>query len=93
MAAALTGWGHTVVAAESASEARAKLAAGAIDVALIDDALVGAESVAWAAALASHGGRASVILMTEAAESGGVAPPYELSALRNALRSVSKECV
>jgi two-component system NtrC family sensor kinase len=91
--AALTGWGHAAVAAESASEARAKLAAGMVDVALIDDALVGAEPAAWGAALAAHGGRASVILMTEAEESGGVAPPYELSALRSALRSVSKECV
>jgi len=93
VAAALTGWGHAAVAAESASEARAKLAAGTVDVALIDDALVGAEPAAWGAALAAHGGRASVILMTEAEESGGVAPPYELSALRSALRSVSKECV
>ncbi len=93
VAAALTGWGHTVVAAESASEARAKLAAGDVDVALIDDALVGADSAAWDVALAAHRGRALVILMTDAAETGGVAPPYELSALRSALRSVSKEYV
>ena len=44
VAAALTGWGHTVIAAESASEARARLEAGGIDVALVDDALIGAES-------------------------------------------------
>jgi len=91
VAAALTGWGHTVVAAESATEARAKLESGAIDVALIDDALIAAEPAAWSRVLSSLVRPASVILMTESAESEGVAPPYELSALRGALRSMSKE--
>jgi two-component system NtrC family sensor kinase len=89
--AALTGWGHVVVAAENASEARSRLDAGGIDVALVDEALIGAEPAAWQAALASCTGRAPVILMTDAAESEGIAPPYELSALRGALRGVSKE--
>jgi hypothetical protein len=93
VAAALTGWGHTVVAAESATDARARLEAGGIDVALVDDALIGAEPAAWQVALASHGRRSALIPMTDAAESGGVAPPYELSALRSALRGVSKEYV
>jgi two-component system NtrC family sensor kinase len=91
VAAALSGWGHTVVAAESASEARARLEAGAIDVALIDDALIAAEPAAWGTTL--EGRHALVILMTEGAVSEGVAPPYELSALRGALRAVSKELV
>lgn len=91
VAAALTGWGHAVVAAESATDARAKLESGAIDVALIDDALIAAEPAAWSRVLSSLVCRASVILLTESAESAGVAPPYELSALRGALRSVSKE--
>ena len=46
VAAALLGWGHTVVSAESASEARTRLEAGGIDVALIDDALIAAEPAA-----------------------------------------------
>ena len=91
VAAALTGWGHTVIAAESAGEARARLEAGGIDVALVDDALMGAEPAAWHGALTSHGRRAALILMTDVAEAGGVTPPYELSALRSALRGVSKE--
>jgi signal transduction histidine kinase/DNA-binding response OmpR family regulator len=91
VAAALSGWGHAVVAAESASEARARLEAGGIDVALIDDALIAAEPAAWRTTL--DGQHAAVILMTEAAVSEGVAPPYELSALRSALRGVSKELV
>jgi signal transduction histidine kinase len=93
VAAALTGWGHTVVASESAVEARARLEAGSIDVALIDDALIGAEPAAWDGVLSAQGRRASIILMTDAPESEGVAPPYELSALRSAQRGVSKEYV
>ena len=89
VAAALSAWGHRVFIAESASEARARLDAGAIDVALIDDALIAAEPVAWRATL--DAGRVPVILMTEAAVPEGLAPPYELSALRGALRGVSKE--
>ena len=91
VAAALTGWGHTVISAESATEARSRLEAGGLDVVLVDDALISAEPAAWETALASNGRHASVIVMTDAAESGGVAPPYELSALRSALRGVSKE--
>src|SRR5204863_8861238 len=68
VAAALTGWGHAVVAAESAVEARARLEAGTIDVALIDDALIGAERAAWSKALAFPARRAAVILMTDALE-------------------------
>jgi len=92
VAAALTGWGHAVVAAESATEARGRLEAGALDVALVDEALITADPAAWTALLAPGAG-APVILMTDAAESEGVAPPYELSALRAALRGVSKEYV
>jgi two-component system NtrC family sensor kinase len=93
VAAALLGWGHTVVSAESASEARTRLEAGGIDVALIDDALIAAEPAAWSRILAPKGRRTAVILMTDATESEGIAPPYELSALRGALRGVSKEYV
>ena len=91
VAAALSAWGHTVVASESASEARARLEAGGIDVALIDDALIAAEPGAWRATLDAR--TAPVILMTEAALPDGLAPPYELSALRVALRGVSREYV
>ena len=93
VAAALTGWGHTVIAAESADEARSRLAAGAVDVALIDHALIAADADAWRSALAGSGRRASLILMSEATGTEGIAPPFELAALRAALRGVSKECV
>ncbi len=91
VAAALSAWGHTVVAAESATEARGRLEGGELDVALIDDALIAAEPAAWRATLDAR--RAPVILMTEGAIVDGVAPPYELAALRGALRGMSKEYV
>ena len=90
VAAALTGWGHRVTSAESAEDARARLTAGGFEVAFIDHALAAADGGAWA-------GRAAaaeptlVIPMTAAAEEGGVAPPYELSALKTALRGHTKE--
>ena len=54
VAAALTGWGHTVTAAESADEARTRLAAGAVDVALVDHALIAADPDAWRGAFAGR---------------------------------------
>jgi len=93
VAAALSGWGHSVVTAESAAEARERLAAG-IDVALVDHALVGPDLEGWRSTLAAGAQQAAVILMSEAAGMEGVAPPFELSALRAALlRGISKECV
>ena len=91
MVAALTGWGHIVTAAESAADAQARMEAGGIDVAFVDNALVVADPLAWRAALAAHGKRAALILMAEVAEGEGVAPPFELSALKAALRGITKE--
>ena len=93
VAAALAGWGHEVIAAESAEEARSRLASGALDVALVDQALMAADPGAWRDALAVRHGQAALILMSEAAGTEGVAPPFELAALRGALRGISKECV
>jgi two-component system NtrC family sensor kinase len=91
VAAALTGWGHDVVSAENADDARARLMAGGVDVALIDAALLGGEADAWREAQASRGRQAPLILMSEAAGTEGVAAPFELTALRAALRAVCKE--
>jgi two-component system, NtrC family, sensor kinase len=91
VAAALSGWGHSVIAAESAAEARSRLQTDTIDVALIDDALIAADPAEWSKVLSAHGRRGAVILMTDAADAEGIAPPYELSALRGALRGLSKE--
>jgi DNA-binding response OmpR family regulator len=90
VAAALTGWGHRVTCAESPEDGRARLAAGRFDVVFVDRALVAADPQAWRAR-AENGESAAVIEMTEAAGDGGVAPPYELAALRAALRGLTKE--
>ena len=93
VAAALTGWGHSVVAADSAVDARAQLIARSVDVAFVDQALISPDPDAWHNALQPRDGQAALILMSEAAGTEGVAPPFELSALRAALRGVSKEYV
>jgi two-component system NtrC family sensor kinase len=93
VAAALRGWGHMVVTADSADEARERVEGG-LDVALVDSTLVhngGLE--AWRSALPPAARDASIVLMSEAAGTEGVAPPFELAALRGALRGVYKECV
>jgi two-component system NtrC family sensor kinase len=92
VAAALSGWGHTVAVADSGKDARSRMAAGPLDVVFADAAAIADDMGAWRTAL-SAAGQPSVIHMTEAAAEGGVAPPYELSALRAALRGTTKECV
>jgi two-component system, NtrC family, sensor kinase len=91
--AALAGWGHAVVAAENVDEARSRLTAGAVDVAFVDHALIAADPAAWRAPLAAQGQRAALILLSEAPDGEGIAPPFELTALRAALREVTKEYV
>jgi DNA-binding response OmpR family regulator len=92
VAAALTGWGHTVVTADGSDAAQERLAAG-VDVALLDTAIVGPDLEAWRNGLSPTARNATFIPMSEAAGTEGVAPPFELAALREALRGVSKECV
>jgi two-component system NtrC family sensor kinase len=92
VAAALTGWGHHVVSAESGEDARTRLAAGGFDVAFVDRSLLGADQSGWRGRTAA-GETTQLIEMTEAAGDGGVAPPFELTVLRAALRGLTKEYV
>jgi two-component system NtrC family sensor kinase len=91
VAAALTGWGHRVTTAENAADATERVKGNRLDVALIEKALI--SGGAWDDVLDRGGLKPSIVLLTEAAGDGGVAPPYELTALRGALRGVLKECV
>jgi len=91
IAAALTGWGHAVTAAESAEEARSHLGSGGFDTAFLDRALIAADPDAWQGSLGLDR-QAAVILLSEAADGEGIAPPFELTALRSALDAVIKEC-
>jgi DNA-binding response OmpR family regulator len=105
LAAVLGGWGHRVSLAGTADAARERLGAGGIDTAFVDRRFVTADRDGWRGARAADGERASVVLLTSADEDGTVAiaggeeasavlpPPYEMRALRAALRAVSKECV
>jgi two-component system NtrC family sensor kinase len=101
IAAMLAGWGHKAVAVES-SDAASRLRAAPFDAAFVDQALIAADPAAWKAARAAGGGQTALVLMTSTdeddssrgwrREAGAVlAPPYELRALRAALRAVSKE--
>jgi CheY-like chemotaxis protein len=92
VAAALTGWGHSVIAAESASDATDRVKGGGLDVALIEKPLMG-DAPAWLGVLDAGERPVRVIALTEAAGDGGVAPPFELTALHTALRGMVKECV
>jgi signal transduction histidine kinase/DNA-binding response OmpR family regulator len=92
VAAALTGWGHSVIAAESAADAMDRVRGGGLDVALIEKPLMG-DAPAWRGVLDAGERTARVIALTEAAGDGGVAPPFELTALHSALRGMVKECV
>jgi two-component system NtrC family sensor kinase len=105
LAAVLGGWGHRVSLADTAETARERLRAGGIETAFVDRRFVAADRDGWRGARATAGERASVVLLTSAQEDGTVAmaggeeasavlpPPYEMRALRAALRGVSKECV
>jgi signal transduction histidine kinase/DNA-binding response OmpR family regulator len=92
VAAALTGWGHAVTCAESAEDARTRLAAGGLDAAFVDASLM-SDRAAWPAGRAPGGDRTPIIEMSDSADNGGVAPPFELAALRAALRGLTKEYV
>ncbi|HTM24685.1 MAG TPA: ATP-binding protein [Vicinamibacterales bacterium] len=91
VAAALTGWGHAVVAAETTADAFARLGSGRFDVALIDETLLAGGADRPEGPMT--GARPALVLMTEAAGDGGVHPPFELAALKTALCGVIKEYV
>ena len=102
VAAVLAGWGHRVAAADNGDDARERLRAGDVDVALIDRALI-TNPAEWTAAMSARG--TAMVLMADAAGdmdralAGGdalsvVRAPFELAALRAALRGMTtQECV
>jgi two-component system NtrC family sensor kinase len=103
VAAVLRGWGHNVGVAEPV-DVRGRLRAGSFDAVFIDQALIAADPAAWGEARAADDGRAALVLMTSADDDEQsrmwreearaiLAPPFDLRALRAALRAVAKECV
>ena len=91
LAAALTGWGHLVISAENATDAGDRLKGNAPDLALIEKALI-ADEAPWRTVLVHDDHKPSLVLLTEAAGHGGLAPPFELAALHGAVLGALKEC-
>jgi two-component system NtrC family sensor kinase len=103
VAAILAGWGHGVSVADGA-DAAAQLKTGRFDAAFIDPALLAGEVPAARADSAVDADVTALVLMTSTEDderSRGwrqearaiLTPPFDLRALRAALRAVSKECV
>jgi len=92
VAAVLTGWGHRVTTAENAADATERVKGNRLDVALIEKALISSGGP-WDGVLDRGELKPPIVLLTEAAGDGGVASPFELTALHGALRGALKECV
>jgi CheY-like chemotaxis protein len=104
IAAGLGGWGWEVVTASSSADALAICRDTPLIAAFIDRSLIAADLAGWRAARpASHG--IPLVLISMSADDGDVerfgreqatavlAPPFQLRAIRSAVRAVSKECV
>ncbi len=103
--AALAGWGHAAAAAGTAEQALMRYSRGNLQAMFIDRGLLAADLPAWRAARAADARRIPIILMSLAADetdverfareqaSAVLVPPFELRALRAAVRAVAKECV
>lgn len=104
IAAALAGWGHTVVTAASSADALQLIRQRPPSAAFIDRAVLGADLPGWREAFIDLPALA-LVLASMSAEDGDVdrfgrehacailSPPFQLRAIRSALKAVSKEYV
>jgi two-component system NtrC family sensor kinase len=102
VSAALAGWGCDVVAATSSAEAIAICRQGFLQSAFVDRGVIAADLPGWRAVRADAPGL-PLVLMSMSADDGDVerfgreqasavlAPPFQLRAIRAAVRAVSKE--
>jgi two-component system, NtrC family, sensor kinase len=102
VSAALAGWGCQVVPAASSAEAIAVCRNGSLQAAFIDRGIIAADLAGWRALRAETSGP-PLVLMSMSADDGDVerfgreqaravlAPPFQLRAIRSAVRAVSKE--
>jgi CheY-like chemotaxis protein len=105
LAAVLAGWGHAVITAGSTAEALAQNRDGRVQALFVDRGVIEADLPAWRAARASSRPVAPLILISMSADDGAVerfgreqasavlAPPFQLRAVRSAIRAVARECV
>jgi signal transduction histidine kinase len=104
IAAALGGWGCQVHTAASTAEALAVCRRTPVHAAFVDRAVIAADLPAWRAAR-DEMPNVPLVLVSMSAEDGEVerfgrehasavlAPPFQLRAIRSAIRAVAKECV
>jgi two-component system NtrC family sensor kinase len=104
ISAALAGWGHTGEMFDQPDAALARVRGGGVGLAFVERAFVDGEPGAWTEALGAPAQRPPLVLLVrpQADEHGGeqgwkadavLAPPFELRAVRDVLRAVSRECV
>jgi two-component system NtrC family sensor kinase len=104
IAAALGGWGWNVVTAASSSDALALCGRLPLHAAFVDRGVVAADLPAWHAVRVETPGL-PLVLVSMSGEDGPVerfgrehasavlAPPFQLRAIRSAVRAIAKECV
>jgi signal transduction histidine kinase len=103
--AALAGWGHRAVGALTVGEALERYRRGGLQAVMLDRGLLAADLAGWRAARGADERRVPLILISMAPHdteierfgreqaSAVLVPPFELRALRSAVRAVAKECV
>jgi two-component system NtrC family sensor kinase len=104
LAAALGGWGCRVATAASSADALALCRRKPLRAAFVDRAVIAADLPGWYAVRGEVPG-VPLVLVSMSAEEGDVerfgrehasailAPPFQLRAIRSAIRAVAKECV
>jgi two-component system NtrC family sensor kinase len=104
IAAALGGWGCNVVTATSSGDALALCRRTPLQAAFVDRGMIAADLPAWHSARVETPGL-PLVLVSMSEEDGPVerfarehasavlAPPFQLRAIRSAVRAIAKECV
>ena len=103
LAAALNGWGTPIITAATSSEALDIYNRRSIQAVFVERGVVAADVSAWEAACGQLG--IPLVLVSMSADDGDVerfgreyasavlSPPFQLRAIRSAVRAITKECV
>jgi two-component system NtrC family sensor kinase len=103
LAAALNGWGTRIITAATSREALEIYSRGPIQAAFVERGLVAADVTAWQSVCEELG--IPLVLVSMSADDGDVerfgreyasavlSPPFQLRAIRSAVRAIAKECV
>jgi two-component system NtrC family sensor kinase len=103
LAAALNGWGTRIVTAATGSEALDTYSRRSLHAAFVERGVIAGDVDGWQSAFADRG--VPLVLVSMSADEGEVerfgresatavlSPPFQLRAIRSAVRSIAKECV